>query len=160
MLHRTLRQVRAEVGAQRRRRRLALVGAAAVGLGIVLTGGVVIGRETAPPVVSAAPAPSPDAVVLSGTGEEPGVAMTATITPAAGWVRLSATVQGIPPGNACFLYVVAKDGTRHVAGSWLVPQTGWRDGITLDGSAIVPPDQVAAVVVENDQGREFAVLRT
>jgi Putative zinc-finger len=159
MLQRTLRQVRAEAGAQRRRRRLTLVGTAAVGLAVVLSGGVVIGRETAPPpVVSAAPAPSPDAVVLSGTGE-PGVAMTATITPAAGWVRLSATVQGIPPGNACFLFVVAKDGTRHVAGSWLVPQTGWRDGITLDGSAIVPPDQVAAVVVENDQGHEFAVLR-
>jgi hypothetical protein len=165
MLQRTLRQVRAEAGAQRRRRRLTLVGTAAVGLAVVLAGGVAIGRTTAPPpVVSAAPAPAPDApypdaVVLSGTGD-PGVAMTATITPAVGWVRLSATVQGIPPGNRCFIYVVAKDGTREVAGSWLVPQTGWRDGITLEGSAIVPPDQVEAVVVENDAGHEFAVLRT
>jgi hypothetical protein len=30
--------------------------------------------------------------------------------------------------------------------------------VTLDGSAIVPPDQVASVVVENEAGRQFAEL--
>ena len=159
LLQRTLRQVRTESGARRHRRLLALVGAAAVGLGVVLAGGVVLGRATAPPVVAAAPAPAPGSVELAGGGD-PGVTMSATLTPATGWVRVSATVGGVPPGERCYLVVVAKDGARQVAGSWLVPQTGWRAGLTLDGSAIVPMDQVAAVVVQNEAGHEFAVLRT
>ena len=67
VLRRTVRQVRAEAAAQRRRRRLVLAGAAAVALGVVLAGGVLLGRETAPPPgVVAAPAPgtaAPGAVV-------------------------------------------------------------------------------------------------
>ena len=157
LLQRTLRQVRAEKGASRRRRRIALAGAAAVALAAVLAGGVAVGRTTAPQVVAAAPAPAAGAVVLAGGDGD--VSMTATLTPAAGWVRLRATVKGIPPGERCELVVVARDGTRAVAGGWLVPQQGWRDGITLDGSALVAPDQVAAVVVQNEAGHEFAVLR-
>ena len=159
VLQRTLRRLRSETGAQRRRRRFALVGAAAVGIAFVLGGGVLIGRETAPPpAVSAAPAPAAEAVVLAGGGE-PGVSMTATITPAAGWVRLSTSVKGIPPGERCRIVVVARDGSRQIAGGWLVSPGGWRDGVTLDGSAIVALDQVAAVVVENEAGREFATAR-
>jgi hypothetical protein len=86
------------------------------------------------------------------------VVMTARLTPATGWVRLSATVQGIPAGERCRIIVVSRDGSRTVAGSWLVPQAGWREPVTLDGSAIVPPDQVASVVVENEAGRQFAEL--
>lgn len=159
LLQRTLRQVRDEAGARRRRRALALVGAAAVALAAVLAGGVAIGRTTAPPVVAAAPAPSADAMVLTGGGD-PGVSMTATVSPAAGWVRLRATVVGVPAGERCRLVVVAADGRREVAGSWLVSPTGWRDGVTLDGSALVAPDQVTAVVVENEAGHEFAVAQT
>jgi hypothetical protein len=158
VLQRTLRQIRSEAGAQRRRRRLGLVGAVAVAVAVALTGGVVIGRTTAPEVVATAPAPALGTVALEGTGEA-GVSMAATVTPAAGWVRLSATVRGIPAGERCRIVVVARDGTREVAGSWLVSKSGWRDGVTLDGSAIVPPDQLAAVVVENEAGHEFAVLQ-
>jgi hypothetical protein len=161
MLRRTVRQVRAEASAQRRRRRLTLVGAAAVALGVVLAGGVVIGRETVPPpavVAAPAPAPDPGAVVLTGGGE-PDVSMTATITPAAGWVRLTTSVKGIPPLERCYVIVESRDGTRQVAGSWMVPQTGWRDGVSLDGSALVPLDQIEAVIVENEAGRVFATAR-
>ena len=138
-----------------------LVGAAAVAVGVVLAGGVLIGRETAPPpvvVAAPAPAPAPGAVVLTGGGE-PDVSMTATLTPAAGWVRLTTTVKGIPAGERCYVIVEARDGTRQVAGSWLVSESGWRDGVTLDGSALVPVDQVAAVIVENEAGRVFATAR-
>jgi anti-sigma factor RsiW len=157
MLQRTVRQVRVEATTQRRRRRFLLTGVAAAALAVVLGGGVLVGRETAPPppVVTAAPG----AVQLTGGGT-PGVSMTATLTPAAGWVRLSTSVKGIPAGERCFIVVVARDGTRQIAGSWLVSQGGWRDGITLDGSALVPLDQVAEVVIENDAGREFAAART
>jgi anti-sigma factor RsiW len=158
LLQRTLRQVRAESGASRRRRRFVLTGTAAVALAAVLAGGVAIGRTTAPPPVAGTTAPAPGATVLAGGGD-PGITMNATITPAAGWVRLRATVAGVPPGQRCRLVVVAADGRREVAGSWLVPPTGWRDGITLDGSALVAPDQVAAVVVENDAGHQFAIAR-
>jgi anti-sigma factor RsiW len=160
LLQRTVRQVRAEAAGRRRRRRT-LAGAAAAGVvAVVLGGGVLLGRETAtPPAVAAAPAPTADAVVVSGGGE-PGVSLTATLHPAAGWVRLSTTVAGVPAGERCRIVVVAEDGTRQVAGSWLVPTTGWRDGLTLDGSALVPMEQVAAVVVENEAGREFATART
>jgi anti-sigma factor RsiW len=159
VLRRTVRQVRAEASAQRRRRRFLLAGAAAAAVAVFLGGGVLIGRETAPPpppppaVVAA-----PGAVELTGGGAE-GVAMTATLTPAAGWVRLTTTVKGIPGGERCYIVVVARDGTRQIAGSWLVPQTGWRDGVTLDGSALVPLDEVAEVVIENEAGREFATAQ-
>jgi anti-sigma factor RsiW len=152
VLQRAVRQVRAEATGQRRRRRFQLAGAAAAAVAVVLTGGVLIGRETAPPPAVVA---APNAVQLSGDGA-PGVSMTATLTPAAGWVRLTTSVKGIPAGERCYIVVVARDGTRQIAGSWLVSQSGWRDGITLDGSALVPLDQVAEVVIENEAGREFA----
>jgi Putative zinc-finger len=159
MLRRTLRQVRKEGGAQRRRRRFAGAGVAAAVIGVVLVGGVQLGRETVPPLPVTPPVaaePSGDSVVLTGGGA-PGVSMTTTITPAAGWVRLTTSVQGIPPGQRCYVVVEARDGTREIAGSWVVSPAG---SVTLDGSALVPIDDVAAVVVENDEGREFATART
>lgn len=158
MLQRTVRQVRAEVTTRRRWRRFVVAGAAAATVAVFLGGGVLIGRQTSPPppaVVAAAPG----AIELTGNGA-PGVDMTATLTPAAGWVRLSTTVKGIPGGERCYIVVVARDGTREVAGSWLVPEKGWRDGITLDGSALVPLDDVAEVVIQNEEGRAFATART
>jgi anti-sigma factor RsiW len=155
MLQRTVRQVRAEVAAQRRRRRFLLAGAAAAAIAVLLGGGVMIGRQTAPPPAVVA---APGAVQLSGGGA-PGVSMTATLTPAAGWVRLTTSVKGIPAGERCYIVVVARDGTREIAGSWMVSPGGWRDGVTLDGSALVPLDQVAEVVVQNEAGREFAVAK-
>jgi predicted anti-sigma-YlaC factor YlaD len=166
VLRRTLRQVRSEAAARVRRRRYALVAAAAVAVAAVMGGGVLIGRTTAPPpAVTAAPAPAPaptpaaDAVVLSGGGAG-GISMTATLTPAEGWVRLTTSVRGLPAGERCRIVVEAEDGTREIAGSWLVPPGGWREGVTLDGSALVPLDDVAAVVVENEAGRRFAIART
>jgi hypothetical protein len=162
VLQRTLRQIRSETGTRRQRSRLALAAAAVIGVGVVLGGGIAVGRTAVTDVVAAAPAPAPadaDTRVLTGTGPD-GVVMTARLTPATGWVRLTATVQGIPAGERCRIIVVSRDGSRAVAGSWLVPQTGWREPMTLDGSAIVPPDQVASVVVENEAGRQFAELQT
>jgi Putative zinc-finger len=165
VLQRTLRQIRSEVSARQRRTRLTVAAAAVVGVAVVLGGGVAVGRAVAPEPTTVAAAQAPadeDAVagtrVLTGTGPD-GVEMTAKIIPAAGWVRVSATVRGIPAGERCQLVVVGRDGSREVAGSWLVPQSGWRQGMTLDGSAIVAPDQVAAVVVENEAGHQFAELQ-
>jgi anti-sigma factor RsiW len=156
VLRRTLRQIRAEARAGRRRRLVVGAAVAAVALAVVLGGGVVVGRAMAPdPSVLAQP-PAPGTTILTGTGPG-GAELTASVVPAAGWVRLTATVDGVPAGQRCRLVVVARDGSRAVAGSWLVSAAGEHDGTTLHGSAIVAPDQVAAVLVENEAGREFVV---
>jgi anti-sigma factor RsiW len=167
VLQRTLRQMRSETGAPARERRRdrrrgflpQLVGVAA-GVAVLVGGGVAVGRVTAPePVVVAAPAgPVAGAVTLRGDGE-PGVAMAAVVSPASGWVRVSATVRGIPPGERCRVVVLARDGRREVASSWLTSARGQTEGTQVDGAAIVPLDQVAGVAVENEAGREFVVLQ-
>ena len=88
-----------------------------------------------------------------------GVSMAAVVTPAAGWVRLSANVKGIPANQRCRVVVLARDGHREVAASWLTSAKGETDGTQVDGAAIVPPDQVAGVAVENEAGEQFVELR-
>jgi hypothetical protein len=107
--------------------------------------------------VLAQPAPPPTGGrVLSG-GNGP-VAMTATLTPAAGWVRVAVTVVGIPRDERCHVIVVSRDGHREIAAGWVVSAQGETTGTTLSGSASVAPADVAAVVVANEAGREFVSL--
>ena len=159
VLQRTLRQIRTETAAQRRRTRLPRLAAAAAAVALVLAGGVTLGRATAPePLVVASAAPREGAVTLRGDGE-PGVSMAAVVSPAAGWVRVSATVKGIKAGERCRVLVLARDGHRAVASEWLTSARGEGEGTQVDGAAIVAPDQVAGVAVENEAGKEFVVLR-
>ncbi|MQA12020.1 MAG: anti-sigma factor [Pseudonocardiaceae bacterium] len=159
LLQRTLRQVRAERGGQNRQRRaVAGVAAAAVALA-VLGGGMVLGRGTAPSVVAGQAAPAiehpPDAKTAAATDQGTGSRMDVWVQPAAGWVRVNATVAGIPAGQRCRLIVVSRDGTREQIGSWLVSEKAAREGTQLDGAALVAPEDVTAVEVENDAGRRF-----
>jgi hypothetical protein len=127
-------------------------------------GGVVAGRQSVVPVV-AVPTPTPSATAtatavagtftVAATDATTGAQLSARVVPAAGWVRVTAQVKGIAAGQRCRVIVVAKDGRREIAGSWLVSEAGAANGTTLDGSAIVPPDQVGAVVVENENGAQF-----
>jgi anti-sigma factor RsiW len=151
-LRRALRRIDQESGVShhsvRRPRFGRLVAAAAAAL-VLLTGGVVIGRVTAP-------APSPFTTAANAhtvEGSQGTVRMSATIVPASGWVRLSATVQGLPPGQRCTLLVLADDGTAAVAGSWLTPNptVPGRSG-TITGSTIVDPTRISAVAIRNDSG--------
>jgi anti-sigma factor RsiW len=150
VLQRTLRQIRAETGAHRRRKVLGMVAAAAVVVAAIAGGGVAIGRASVPLVPP--PGTSAGAVVLAGSGAD-GVTMRATLGPAASWVRLTASVAGIPAGQRCRILVVARDGSQEVAGSWVV--SGAPGGVTLDGSAAVALPDVAAISVQNEAGKEF-----
>lgn len=54
----------------------------------------------------------------------PDPALTRAVVPAVGWVRVNAAVTGIPAGQQCRLIVLGRDGSRQLAGSWLVSTAG------------------------------------
>lgn len=161
-LRRALRRIADETGDEtgeqagagpRHRRRQPRIGravAAAVAAAALLAGGAVVGRITAP-------APESSSIASAGSrtveGTQGPVTMSATITPAAGWVRLAATVAGIAPGQRCTLLVTGRDGTSATAGSWVTspPREPGRPA-PVTGSAIVDPAQVRSVSVRNDAG--------
>ena len=160
LLQRTLRQVRKESTGKRHRRLATVTSIAAAAVAVAVAGGIVVGRGTAP---SADPVAQPTATVSVAPGARTGSTTDATtgarmdvaVTPAAGWVRVTATVGGIPAGEKCVLEVVGRDGVPAVAGSWLVSPTGEANGTTLNGSALIDPAQVASVRVVNPTGRQF-----
>lgn len=156
LLRRTVRQVRRESGG--RGRRLAGVAAAIVLGAAGVGGGFLAGQGTDGPVIVAAPASAPStdgAVTGRAVDDGTGATMAVAVVPASGWVRLSATIRGIPAGERCRLVVVDADGDREPAGTWLVSLAGERDGTTLDGSALVAPENVRAVEVETEDGRRY-----
>ncbi|MEN3309509.1 MAG: hypothetical protein V7603_5711 [Micromonosporaceae bacterium] len=164
LLRRTLRAVRGEQE-QSRRRRTVLVAAGVAALAAAALGsGVLVGRQTAGrpaalPATSAAPSPGPSAApsgtrVVSGRDPSTGAAMVVSVIPAAGWVRVHATVTGVRAGQKCQILVVPRGGGAGVsAGSWLVSARGERNGTTLDGAALVAPADVSAVQVVTFDGR-------
>jgi hypothetical protein len=161
LLQRTLRQVRSERGGVARRRQFALGAAAAVVAALVLGAGVFVGKATSPGSDVAAPSPTTTAPDPTGTKlatfTDPvtKASMTVKVVPAAGWVRTNMSINGIPEGEKCRIFVVAKDGSRQEAGSWVVSKKGAAEGTNLDGSALVAPADVKSVVVENFAGKKF-----
>jgi hypothetical protein len=145
VLQRTLRQVRAETTAHDRYRRTLLVAAATLVLAGAIGGGVAIGRSTgpasntvvAPPITptASAPAPAPGTRVATTRDQRTGGRLTASLIPADGWVRVNASISGIPAGQNCRLVVVGRDGTEQVAFGWVVSKVGEQDGTNLDGAA-------------------------
>jgi hypothetical protein len=159
LLQRTLREVRAERGGVARRRQFALGAAAAVVAALVLGAGVFVGKATSPDVTALPTetvAPDPAGTKLA-TATDPvtKATMTVKVIPAAGWVRTNIAVNGIPDGEKCRIFVVAKDGSRQEAGSWVVSKKAAAEGANLDGSALVAPNDVKSVVVENFAGKKF-----
>ncbi len=161
VLQRTLRQIRKESGA-RRGRRLALVAAAVAALIGVGAAGAALGRSTVSKTITAAPTTPAEtgSRILTGFDPSSRARMTVTVTPAAGWVRVKATAVGIPAGERCMLVVIDRSRDRYIAGSWLVSPVGEETGTTVDGAAIVAPENVAAVAVQNFEGREFVIARS
>ncbi|RSM86610.1 anti-sigma factor [Kibdelosporangium aridum] len=161
VLQRTLRQMRNESSATQRRTRLLTVAAAVVAAAVLVGGGVVLGQSTSTTEPTAIPTTTPTATqppgvrFASATDGATGARITARITPAAGWSRINAAVSGIPAGEQCRLIVVSKDGTHESAGSWVVPPKEKADGTTLDGSALIPAEDVAAVIVETTTGKQY-----
>ena len=162
LLQRTLRQVRKESAGKRHRRLATVTSIAAAAVAVAVAGGIVVGRGTAPsePVAqpTASAAVAADARSGSATDAGTGARMQVAVTPAAGWVRVTATVGGIRAGEKCVIEVVGRDGVPAVAGSWLVSPAGEANGTTLNGSALIDPAQVTAVRVVNQAGKQFVTV--
>jgi len=159
LLQRTLRQVRTEASGGRVRRIAVLATAAAAVVAVAIGGGVVLGRGTADTSVPQAQGSSapvvPGTRTVTATDPATKAELSATIVPAAGWIRVSATVKGIPAGERCRLEVMGRDGQAILAGSWLVSPAGEADGTPLNGSALIDSAEVTAVRVVNTSGKEF-----
>lgn len=165
VLQRTLRQVRAEKASGARTRNILVGAAAVVAVALALGGGVIMGRGNAGSTTLALPPPTVTHTTLpAGTkymsGTSGDVRLDVTVLPAAGWVRVNASVTGIPQGEKCVLVVKSKSGDTEVAGSWLVGPKAAKNGTNLDGSALVAPDQVASVAVMNTAGHVFVSAST
>jgi anti-sigma factor RsiW len=166
LLQRTLRAVRAERSSTTRGLRVVGTAAAAVAVVLAIGGGVLLGEHGDVSQNASTPRPT-EAPPTAGTTFVPGtktisgvsssVRLTATVTPASGWVRVNASVTGIPAGERCQLIVVSRSGERQVAGSWLVSPKLAANGVNLDGSALIAPDQVASIQVQNVAGHTFVI---
>ncbi|MEU3985582.1 zf-HC2 domain-containing protein [Streptomyces sp. NPDC026672] len=165
LLQRTLRQVRQEQAGQRRRRSFAVgLGAAASAAVLFFGGYLAAGDDGSSGLAGPAPTSSaPQAGVRVASAKDSGTdaGMTVRLTPATGWVRVNASVSGVPAGERCRLVVVSKDGAREIAASWVVPARGAAHKVPpgaargIDGSAAVDPDQVKSVLVENEAGKRY-----
>ncbi|HEY2061236.1 MAG TPA: zf-HC2 domain-containing protein [Amycolatopsis sp.] len=157
LLQRTLRQIRVEAPAQAVRRKgprrgLTLAAAAVIAV-VVLGGGVAIGRQTAPASSPVAQAPVPGTRELSATNPATGASLTASVIPAAGWVKVHVAFKGIPAGEKCQLVITSKNGQKWVAGSWQVSGKATSPG--FDGSAVVAPADVGSVGIVTLDGRDL-----
>jgi predicted anti-sigma-YlaC factor YlaD len=166
VLQRVLRRVSDESARQVRRGWVVAGVAAAAVIVAAVAGGFLVGRagEDPEPVASAPtsaptlPLPPEGTRVGSVTDPATGARATVRVEPADGWVRVQAAVSGIPAQQRCRLWVVARDGTRQLAGSWLVSEAGARDGTTLDGAALVAPADVVAIEIDNFEGQRFVTV--
>lgn len=156
LLRRTLRQVRDESPAPRRFS-AGIAVAAAVAVAVALGGGILLGRETksgsvvaGPPTTSSLPS---NARLAEGTDPGTGTTMNVALEPKKGWVWVNVTVKGLAEGLHCELYVVSKDGEDVLAGGWLVSKDGSANGTLLEGTALIPPDQVKAVEIRTRDGQ-------
>jgi hypothetical protein len=151
-----MRQVRTETSSHREKRRRphrALLAAAAVSvLALVGGGSFVLGHQSAASAITGQGFPA-DGTHISSSSATAGAQLTAVITPATGWVRVTAHVTGIPSGELCNLIVVDHMGSEHIAASWRVSPNP--QGTTLTGATVVASTDVAAVTVKNFDGHEF-----
>jgi RNA polymerase sigma-70 factor (ECF subfamily) len=143
-----LRSTLSGVRGSRRRRSLIWALAAVVVVVAAVAGGLLAGHFTAPSV-AAAPAPSVVARTATAADAQTGVSMAVALTPATGWVRLHATLSGVPAGEQCRIFVVSADGARQQAASWLAAS----GPMAVDGSALMAPADVTLVQAETYAGQ-------
>jgi hypothetical protein len=161
VLQRTLRAMRKERTAGRMQR-LTAVAASVVALVAVSAGlGMAVGRGTAPerkPPGAFATTPPAGLVRKAASNATTGASVDASVTPAAGWVRLEVKVAGVAQGERCKLIAVSDSGAREVAGSWVVSEKGAVEGTAVAGAAAVPLDDLAALEIVTFDGKPLVTV--
>lgn len=146
LLRRTLHDVRGERRSMTRRGLLIWFVCTVAVVAVAIAGGLFAGRRMAASVPSSAPAFSSRTV--TATDARTGATMTVLVQAANGWVKVHATIGGVPAGTPCRLTVVARDGSRRPTGSWLAGP----EPVTVDSAALMAPGDVSSVDVENYAG--------
>lgn len=145
-----LRHTLSDVRGRYRRRGLLGALAAVLVAALALAGGILAGRFTAPdPPASASPPAVAGTRTGTATDPQTGATMAVALQPAAGWVRLRATLDGVPAGEDCRIFVLSADGARQQAASWLSAA----GPTTVDGAALMAPADVTAVQAETYAGQ-------
>ncbi|HZM82374.1 MAG TPA: hypothetical protein VFC19_42180 [Candidatus Limnocylindrales bacterium] len=163
VLEAAMRTIRAhKAAAWARGRRAVRLAASIAGLAGMFSTGLLIGYQIQPAAAPPPPGPSvspiPGVRQASALDPATNISLSATVTPAMGWVRVRAAVTGIPAGENCRLLVVRRDGTREIAGGWVTSKKGETEAVVLDGSAAVLPSEVDVILVENTAGRTFIAV--
>lgn len=152
LLQRTLRKVRSAEGQEPETRqqrpaarRLIAVAAAVVIAGGALVGGIAIGAagNTTP------------GQEFSAADANTHAALDVKVEKLSGWVKVHAMASGIKMNEPCQLVVTAKDGSQRIAGSWLVSSSGESKGTSLDGAALVAPQDVKSIDVITTDNRKL-----
>ncbi|WP_309115299.1 hypothetical protein [Saccharothrix sp.] len=136
ILEGTLHRVRAESARVHRRRDRAAAVLSATLLSGVLLCGLHLGHRS-----------TPQPLHLSATSGD--IHLSATITPADGWVRLKATVTGLPPNHPYHLVITNAKGQTFKAAAWITttaPET------TLSGAALVPLPELTTLTLTTPTG--------
>jgi predicted anti-sigma-YlaC factor YlaD len=133
-----------------------LVAAAAVVLAGVFAGGLLTGRQTAPAITSATGAAN-GARTIAAHSTSTGVGMSIDLVPKAGWVTVQGKFTGVTPGTACDIYLITRSGQRILAGAWIAPADADKVVVTVPGSAIIAPGDVAAIEIDTVAGQQLVV---
>lgn len=153
LLQRTLRQVRDESKPAAKSTRWMAAAAVAVIAGAALGGGVLIGRQTAPPSAYPVATGSPVPGTKVATGAADGVTLAASVQPRAGWVWVEVDLKGMKAGDACELRVIDAAGKSYVAGGWVISPRAAAEGGKFSGGALVPIGQVKSVEIVTLDGK-------
>lgn len=158
-LQRTLRQVRTERSAVRRRRGLTIAAAAVLAGAVLAGGGIAAGRAMIPDAPdSGVPPLAAGSVVAAQEDSETGAQATVMLRPDADGIQLDTFITGIPEGEECEVVVVASDGTAMVAATWIVSAEAAVEGSQPGGSAPIAPEDVDSVLVRNMDDTEFVTV--
>jgi hypothetical protein len=87
---------------------------------------------------------------IQATDRRTGAHMSATMT-GTDWTHLTVSMSGLPPGTACRLTVVGRDGSRQDSGGWRTAEAP----APVSLSAEMPPAQVAQIDVSTSNGADL-----
>jgi anti-sigma factor RsiW len=145
-----------DLTAERRRRRglasIGVVAAAAVVIGAASFGGTKLAASPAPAPVQQGlaqqdlhPAGTPSGTWQTVTGSNGQEAVTVAYQPMGWGTQLEAKVSGLPLHTPCQMWVVERDGTRQLAGSWV---TDTDEGtVWYPASAGAPASDIKSFVI-------------